>query len=152
MATDSAAGSDGIGAARGPAPASRYVWPALRIVYGLFFLAMGVWATTGIGPRPVQPTRAAADFTQALTDTGFMDPLLGASFLLGGGALLFHRTAPLGIVALAPSVAVILFFHLFLSGQYIWGPFVAAYLAALAWHYRGGFVPLWSYGTASPLA
>jgi hypothetical protein len=50
----------------------------------------------------------------------------------------------LGLVLLAPSVAVILGFHLFLSGQYLWGPFVAAWFALLAWRYRRRFAPLWS--------
>jgi len=33
-----------------------------------------------------------------------------------------------------------------LSGQYIWGPAVAAVLAALAWHYRLRLEPLWTLG------
>ena len=122
------------------------VWTGFRIVFGLFFLSMGLWAVSsafGFVSPPQQPTKAAADFSDALTKTGFMDPLLGASFIFGGTALTLRRSAPLGIVMLAPSVAVILLFHLFLTGQYIWGSFVAAYFLALAWHHRGRLVPLW---------
>lgn len=122
------------------------IWPALRIIFGLFFLLMGLWAVSssfGLGSPPEQPTKAAADFTSALTNSGFMDPLMGVSFIVGGGALLLRRTVPLGLVVLAPSVAVILFFHLVLSRQYLWGPFVAAYFLALAWHHRRQLEPLW---------
>lgn len=127
---------------------SERVWLVLRVIYGAFFAAMGVWAlasSVGLATPPGQPTSTAGNFTQALTDSGFIDPLLGLSFLAGGGLLLFSRTVPLGLVLLAPSVVVILFFHLVLSGQYFWGPFVAAYFLLLVWRYRRGFAPLWSY-------
>src|SRR4051794_27956383 len=124
-------------------------WSIARIVYGLFFLATGVWIlvalTTGMLGAPVQPTRAAADFMRALDEARFVTPLLAITFTLGGGSLLFTRTAPLGLVLLAPPVAVILGFHLFLSGQFIWGPIVATYFLALAWHFRAAFVPLWTH-------
>jgi hypothetical protein len=123
----------------------------LRIVFALFFVSMGLWALAsafGIGQPPQQPTQAAARFTEALTKTGFIDPLLGASFIVGGLAMLRTRTTPLGLVVLAPAVAVILFFHLWLSGQYVWGPFVAAYFLLLCWRYRSGLAPLWNYRDA----
>jgi cytochrome b subunit of formate dehydrogenase len=127
----------------------RLAWTVLRVVFGLFFLITGVAIvvarTTGLISEPVQPTAAAADFMAALGRTPFMDLLTAASYIAGGGALLLDRTAPLGIAILAPTVTVILFFHLFLSGQYIWGPFVAAYFALLVWRYRRGFKGLWSY-------
>ncbi|HSQ94669.1 MAG TPA: hypothetical protein VLM18_01040 [Croceibacterium sp.] len=100
-------------------------------------------------PALVQPTASAQEFTDALSASGFIEPLLAAAYGAGGGVLLFDRSAPLGIVTLAGPVAVILFFHLTLSGQYIWGPAVAATLAALAWHYRLRLETLWS---ASPVA
>ena len=124
------------------------VWAILRVAYGLFFLATGAFilvaTTTGLMASPVQPTASAQALTDALDATGFMDPLLAAAYIAGGGALLFNRSAPLGIVILAGPVAVILFFHLVLSGQYIWGPLVAAALAALAWHDRSRLETLWT--------
>ena len=126
------------------------VWATLRIAYGLFFLATGMFiivaTTTGMLAAPVQPTAPAQALTDALDASGFMDPLLAAAYVAGGGALLFNRSAPLGIVILAGPVAVILFFHLALSGQYIWGPFIAGTLAALAWHYRLRLETLWTLG------
>jgi hypothetical protein len=124
------------------------LWTVARAVYGLFFLATGLWVllsiATGLLPAPGQPTPAASAFMQALDDARFVTPMLGLSYIAGGGCLLFTRTAPLGLVLLAPSVAVILGFHLFLSGQYVWGPFVTAYFLLLVWRYRRSLAALWS--------
>jgi hypothetical protein len=124
-------------------------WGALRLVYGLFFLSTGVWIwlhiLTGRFPPPVQPTAEAAAFMAALSASGFFDPLLGASYLVGGGALLTQRTAPLGLVILAPAVAVILFFDIMLAGQTVWPVSVAAWFGVLVWRYRAGLRPLWEF-------
>jgi hypothetical protein len=126
----------------------RAAWTAGRMVYGAFFLATGIWilvfVATGLLPAPTQPTPEAAAFMAALSRARFVDPMIALSFVAGGGCLLLDRTAPLGLVLLAPPVAVILGFHLFLSGQYLWGPFVAAWFALLAWRYRRRFAALWS--------
>lgn len=128
------------------AKAQQIFWIALRLLYGLFFLLTGIWivisvTTAMVGPPP-QPTPGAAAFMDALAASGFMDPLIAASFILGGGLLLSSRTAPAGLVVLAPAVSVILLFHLLLSGQAIVGILVAAIFLVLAWHYRRAFVPL----------
>jgi hypothetical protein len=65
-----------------------------------------------------------------------------ACFVLGGSALLSSRTAPLGIVILAPSVVVIFFYHLLLGGSPAWGTFWAAGLLLLAWRFRDAFAGL----------
>jgi hypothetical protein len=82
---------------------------------------------------------------QALSASGFMDPLLAIAFVAGGGALLSARAAPAGLVILAPAVTVILLFHLMLSGQWIVGLVVAALFLALAWHHRAAFRLLWNW-------
>lgn len=125
-----------------------------RIAYGLFFIAVDAWVAIAVsrGQEEIfpQPTRAATAFSTALADTGFVNPLMAATFLAGGLCLLFKRTAPLGIVILAPSVAIIFFFHLVLTGNWAWGSFWAAGLALLAWRFREAFRPLWSFeGDAS---
>ena len=121
-------------------------WTFLRVTYGLFFFTTGVWIWlhlfTGRFPAPVQPTPQAAAFMTAFSATGFMDPLLGLSYLVGGGALAARRTAPLGLVILAPSVAVIFFFDLLLAGQTYWPILVAGWFAALSWRFRAGLWPL----------
>lgn len=121
-------------------------WALLRIVYGLFFFATGVWIwlhiLTGHFPPPDQPTRQATAFMSAFGATGFLEPLLGLSYLVGGGALIVRRTAPLGLVTLAPSVVVIFFFDLLLAGQTVWPIIVASWFVVLGWRLRRGLWPL----------
>ena len=103
----------------------------------------------GEGPHlPTASTAALVDataFEAALAQTGFMNPLLCLGCFLGGGALLFRRTAPLGIALLAPLVVIIFCFHLFMTKSYLWGTLNLLWLAALAWRYRRGFDQLWHY-------
>ncbi|MBC6982644.1 DoxX protein [Caulobacter sp. 17J80-11] len=127
-------------------------WIGLRWLYALFFIATAAMITTslttGAIPRPVQATPAAAAFDHAIAATGFVDPALAACYLLGGLALLRERTTPFGLVLLAPVVAVILLFHIFLSGLWPVGAATAAVAGLLAWRHRGGFTGLWSYRRA----
>jgi hypothetical protein len=132
---------------------SRRIVTVARVIFGLFYLATGVAfflnAFFGIGSPPDQPTAQATAFTLALTASHFIDPLLSLAYLAGGGALLRQRSAPLGILVLAPVVLVIFCFHLVLSGQWIWGTVNLVWLLALAWQYRSAFYPLWSYSGSS---
>ena len=86
-------------------------WTGLRWLYALFFFTTGIaiaaYVLFRIGGPPPPPTAADAAFQGALHRSGFIDPLLAVSFLAGGGALALRRTTPLGLVLLAPSVAVI---------------------------------------------
>lgn len=91
----------------------------------------------------ISPQNAA--FQEALKSTGFIVPIMALAYVVSGGLMLFRRTAPLGIVLLAPFVLVILFTHLFLNGRPAWGIMHAAFLVIFAWQFRSAFVPLWSY-------
>ena len=123
---------------------------AFRIAYGGFFLVTSLIAirslVRGMG-NPFVPdlSGVAEQFQAAMASTGFLVPIMLGCFAIGGLALLFHRTAPLGIVLLAPFIVVIFFYHLMLTGNWPWGTIWAAGLALLAWRYRRAFVPLWSY-------
>jgi len=120
-----------------------------RCIYGLFFLVDGVLRVAGsirgeyIGY--VQP--AAEAFNRAFWDTQFMNPLLGVSFIAAGVALFFRRTAPLGVALLLPTMIVIFFFHLFLTGGVAWGTGHLLFTLFLLWVYRDAFRPLWNYRT-----
>jgi hypothetical protein len=108
-------------------------------VLALLFLA-------GLSSMPnfeISPQNAA--FQGALMVTGFIVPILAVTYVVAGGLMLFKRTAPLGIVLLAPFVLVILFTHLFLNGRPAWGIMHACFLLLFAWQFRSAFVPLWSY-------
>ena len=116
-------------------------------LYGLFFAGTGclIAVATVMGwPSPRQPTLAAQAFTDALDASRIVNPLLAMTYVVGGLALVFRRTAPLGIVLLAPAIGTIFFFHLVLSGQVVWGCANALLFAALAWRYRGRLRLLWS--------
>ena len=119
-----------------------------RWIFGVLYAGTGLVITSGflgLAAPPPQPTPAAAAFTHALTQSGIVDPLLTLTYLVGGIALLRDKTAPIGIILLAPAVAVIFLFHLALSGQWIWGTLNLVWLLALAWQYRSAFRPLWNH-------
>jgi len=119
----------------------------VSVLYGLFFACTGCWITVAVvmgWPGPRQPTIGAQALTDALDASRIIDPLLAMTYIVGGVALMFRRTAPLGVVLLAPAIGTIFFFHLVLSGQFIWGSANALCFAALAWRNRGRLSLLWS--------
>lgn len=59
--------------------------------------------------------------------------------------MIFNRTAPLGIVLLAPFVVVILFTHLMLNGSSLFGILLASLLGVFAWQFREAYRPMWNY-------
>jgi hypothetical protein len=119
----------------------------VRWVYSLFYIMIGVQTLAilaGLAEKPdfgLSPENAA--FQDALTATGFVIPIMGITFSIAGSLMLFRRTAPLGIVLLAPFVVVILFTHLMLNGSPVWGITHAALLAVFAWQFRAAYAPLW---------
>ena len=97
-------------------------------------------------PFPRQPSQAANDFWDAIAATGFMIPLTGVTYFLGGAFCLLCRTTPLGLAFLSAPLGVIVPFNVPLARQA--GPWIAIVLVhvALLFAYRAAFVPLWSYG------
>lgn len=121
------------------------VWTLVRILFGLFFLYAALMVIVVFrGMNPPETVIAASDFARALDRTGFMNPLIIGSMLVAGTALLFKRTAPLGLILLAPSIVVIACFHWFLTGKYVWGAIWPIWFALLVWHFRHVFVKLWA--------
>jgi hypothetical protein len=129
----------------------RIVWTAARIIFACWYFGVGV-----IGFITNNPTKDAAEATTALekamAQSLFLNPLLCLCCLAGGGALFFRRTAPLGIVILAPLVITIFFFHVVLTKSYVWGTLNLVWLMALAWRCRRGFDSLWNYQEAVPVS
>lgn len=128
-------------------------WRVLRYVYAAYYLIIGVWlALSLVGitalPHP-RVSDASAAFQGALAGTGFMFPLLAFTYTASACALCLYRTAPLGLVLLAPVAVVILLTDALLDSAWLAGSLNAAVLAALAWHFRSAFRPLFFYpGTA----
>jgi len=127
----------------------KYCANVARWIFSLWYLASGsTWLIAhalGRGTVHHEVSPSAAAFQLALAQSQFMDPLLSVACLLGGIALLVPRTSPLGIVILAPVVVAIFLFHLVLSGNWTWGSLNLVWFAALAWHFRRAFAPLWHY-------
>jgi len=130
----------------------KYIPVAARIVFALFYFYVGVkwFALHGLGDPVKDAVAASTVLESAMAQSRFMNPLLAFGCLLGGAALFFRRTAPLGIVLLAPIVIIIFFFHLVVTGIWPWGALHLIWLTALAWHFRRGFDPLWNYPQRAP--
>lgn len=127
----------------------KYIDIAGRWLFALWYvLTGGVWLVShalGRDPTHREVAAGAIAFQKALTATHFMDPLLALTCLVAGAALLSRRTAPLGIVMLAPVVVVIFLYHVVLTGNWPWGTLNLAWIAALGWCYRRRFTALWTY-------
>lgn len=123
-------------------------WRILRYLYAAYYLFIGAFVAlslAGVLPAPhPRISDASAAFQGALAKTGFMFPLLAFTYVASACALFFHRTAPLGLVLLAPVAVVIFFTDVLLDTAWLWGTLNAAILAALAWHFRPAFRPLWT--------
>lgn len=126
-------------------------WRILRYLYAAYYLLVGVYlalSLAGIVPLPhPKVSDASAAFQGALGKTGFMFPLLAFTYIASACALCFHRTAPLGLVLLAPVAVIIFFTDALLDTAWVFGALNAAVLAALAWHFRFAYRPLFSYST-----
>jgi hypothetical protein len=117
----------------------------LRWMAGLLYTLVGLNGLLHIRPMPEGTTPAGTAFFSALHASGFMLVLLGASFLAGGLLLLLNRTAPLGLVVLAPPIVVIPFYNALLERHpFTSGPFVVGIHLFLAWYYWDRFKSLWN--------
>ncbi len=105
------------------------------------------WTAIIFGPPPPRHSEPAAEaFWVAIEATKFMVPLLGGCYFLGGVALWFRRTSPLGLALLSPPMVIIILFDILLAKEA--GPWIPIALihAILLWHFRSAFTSLWSYG------
>ena len=86
----------------------------LRILLALILLLFSSNGFIGYLSMP-QPPAPAANFLQALSDSGFVFPLLyGVEFIMGV-LILFNRFVPLVVLMFAPIAVNILLYHLFLD-------------------------------------
>lgn len=122
----------------------RYITPALRILTGLAFVVFGLNAILWFIPEPETPLAEPAQrFVDALMDSGFMMPLIGATQLLAGALLVLNRFVPLALALLAPFLVNAIVFHAVLEPTGL--PIAAIFLAIevyLAWVYRDAFRPM----------
>lgn len=120
-----------------------------RWVYSVFFFLIGAHAllvSAGILPHSEYPgSPESKAFAEAVFSTGFIGPIMSITYVASGILMLFKRTAPLGIVLLVPFVVVILFTHLMLNGNPVFGIILASLLGLFAWQFRKAYQPMWNY-------
>lgn len=124
-------------------------WRVLRYLYAAYYLVVGILLVLSLAGAITLPqlkvSEASGAFQAALGRTGFMFPLLAFTYIASACALCCHRTAPLGVVLLAPVAVVIFFTDTLLDTAWLFGTLNAVVLLALAWHFRSAYRPLWSY-------
>lgn len=118
---------------------------ALKIItalFGLFWLVFGLNNFLHFFPIP-EPSQAGAEFMHALESTGYILPLVYGAQIVAGLLFLAGRLVPLALLLLAPIVANILLYDLFLnpSGLVI-GCSIGALYAAVLFDRRHKFIPL----------
>jgi hypothetical protein len=124
-------------------------WRILRYLFAAYYLLVGIYLALSLAgviaaPHP-KVSAASAAFQGALGKTGFMFPLLAFTYVAAACALFSVRTAPLGLVLLAPVAVIIFFTDTLLDTAWLFGTLNSAVLAALAWHFRAAYRPLFSY-------
>lgn len=114
----------------------------MTALFGLFWLVFGLNNFLHFFPIPA-PSAAGADFMQALENTGYLLPLIYGSQIVAGTMLLVRRFIALALLLLAPVVANILLYDLFLnpSGLAI-GSLIGLLYAAILFDHRQKFIPL----------
>lgn len=90
-----------------------------RILIGIIFLFFGIdgyvfiFTGSNIVTPPVSPEGDA--FVKALQASGFFWPFMKGTFIIGGLLLLINRAPAFALALLAPGMAIIVLFHLFLN-------------------------------------
>jgi hypothetical protein len=122
----------------------KYFSIAARLIFASWYFGVGIVGFI-TNDAVKDAVKASTSLEKAMAETGFMNLLLCLACFLGGGAMLFRKTTPLGIVILAPLVIIIFCFHMVITKSYLWGSVNLLLLAALAWDFRRGFDQLWNY-------
>ncbi len=112
---------------------------ALRLILGLIYFVFGLNGFLNFLPQPPMPEAAGA-FAGAMAATGYFFPVLKATEVLGGLALLTGLYVPLALIVLAPITLQIVLFHTFLAPE---GMFIQ--VAMLLIHLSLGYLYLNSY-------
>ena len=111
----------------------------VRTLLGGAFLVFGLNGFLGFIPMPA-PEGAAAEFMGGLAAASYFFPLLKATEVLVGAALLFGRFVPLALTVLAPITINIVAFHAFVEpGGLGMALFLTGLQVYLAWTHRAAF-------------
>lgn len=121
----------------------------LRWIYALLFLFIGgrsLLVIAGLLPSSEYPgSPEAIAFAESIFAKGFISPLMSFTFFISGILILIKRTAPLGLVLLAPFIVAILLTHLMFEPNPVVGVLIALLWCLFAWRFRKAFKPMWNY-------
>ena len=112
-----------------------------RLLLGLIFAIFGLNGFLHFIPMP-PPEGVAAEFMGGLAATGYFFPLMAATQVAVGLALLANRFTPLALIILAPITIQIVAFHSIAPDGMPLALLVIALHLGLAWNYRSVFSPL----------
>lgn len=114
----------------------------LTVIFGLFWLIFGLNNFLNFFPIP-EPSEQGAKFLNALNETGYAMPMVYGIQILAGAMLLTRKFIHFALLMLAPIVANIILYDLFLnpSGLVI-GLIITALYLALVFERREKFIPL----------
>lgn len=118
---------------------------AFRVVtaiFGLFWLVFGLNNFLHFFPIP-ESSKVGADFLQALQNTGYILPIVYGVQIVSGLMLLARKFITLALLMLAPIIANVLLYDLFLnqSGLVI-GSVIGLLYALVLFDHRQKFIPL----------
>ncbi len=118
------------------------VFIGLTAIFGLFWLVFGLNNFLHFFPIP-EPSEEGANFLNALEATGYALPVVYATQVVAGLMLLSRRFVALALALLAPVIANILLYDIFLntSGLVIGGIVSLIYLA-LVYDNKRAYQPL----------
>ena len=118
-----------------------HVPTAARLLLGLIFAVFGLNGFLHFLPMPPHEGAAGA-FIGGLAAAGYFFPLLKATEIVAGLALLANRFVPLTLVILAPITINILGFHALAPEGLPMALLILLLHVGLAWHQRRVFAPL----------
>lgn len=122
-------------------------WPFALLYFGLGLRWFYLLSTGSYSNLPANPANLpAVAFNNALSGSGYIEPLIASTCLISGFLLFFKRTAPLALALVAPLVINMFFYHHTYTHAWIHATTQLLYPAILAWFYRDAYKPLWSYG------
>jgi uncharacterized membrane protein YphA (DoxX/SURF4 family) len=122
-----------------------------RFLLGTVFFVFGLDGFLGLIPLPSLPT-PAAQFIQAMQNTGYLFYLVKGTEVVAGALLLSGKFVPLALVLLSPVIVNIVLFHAFLNAPHEVIPplvFLGVHLF-LVWQYRRHYQGLFAMNAVLP--